>query len=170
MRLRKTGPARQRADRPRACARSLGESGIIDPTMISVFVRERGGRTQVVDAVQPEWLAPESAVMVWVDLAAPTPDEGRILSDVFHFHPLSVEDALSALQFPKIEPYPGYLYVVLHGIDVETADRVRDPRRRLLRRCQLPRHRSRRRVAQHREAAQRLQRARRTSCPKARSR
>ena len=62
---------------------------------------------------------------VWVDLAAPTPEEGRILADVFHFHPLSVEDALSALQFPKIEPYQGYLYLVLHGIDVQkSGDRV----------------------------------------------
>ena len=32
--------------------------------------------------------------------------------------PLSIEDARSSIQFPKAEPYPGYLYVVLHGIDV----------------------------------------------------
>jgi len=56
--------------------------------------------------------------MLWVDLAAPTEEETRILADVFHFHPLSIEDARSSIQFPKAEPYPGYLYVVLHGIDV----------------------------------------------------
>jgi magnesium transporter len=56
--------------------------------------------------------------MLWVDLTAPTDDEFRLLSDVFGFHPLSVEDARSALQYPKIEPYPGYLYLVLHGIDL----------------------------------------------------
>jgi magnesium transporter len=87
--------------------------------MITVFVRESGGVTQVVEAVRPEWLAAGSGVMVWVDLASPSPEEGRILAEVFHFHPLAVEDAQSALQFPKIETYPGYLYVVLHGIDVE---------------------------------------------------
>ena len=54
-----------------------------------------------------------------MDLAAPGDEERRLLPDVFHFHPLSVEDALSALQFPKIEPYPGYLYLVLHGIDAQ---------------------------------------------------
>ena len=54
-----------------------------------------------------------------MDLSAPTPEEGRILSDVFHFHPLAVEDALSVLQFPRIEPYKDYLYLVLHGIDVK---------------------------------------------------
>ena len=54
----------------------------------------------------------------WVDLAAPTDEEVRILGDVFAFHPLAIEDARSALQFPKLEPYPGYLYLVLHGIDL----------------------------------------------------
>jgi magnesium transporter len=63
-------------------------------------------------------LLPASGATLWVDLAAPTPEDGRVLSDVFHFHPLSVEDALSVIQFPKVETYPGYLYLVLHGIDV----------------------------------------------------
>jgi magnesium transporter len=54
---------------------------------------------------------------VWVDLSTPTPEEGRILSDIFHFHPLSVEDAMSEIHYPKVEPYEGYLYLILHGID-----------------------------------------------------
>jgi magnesium transporter len=61
-------------------------------------------------------------VLVWVDLAAPSIPESLILSDTFAFHPLSVEDAMSALQYPKIEPYDGYLYVVLHGIDFRRAE------------------------------------------------
>lgn len=55
--------------------------------------------------------------MLWVDIAAPTVPESLILSDTFHFHPLAVEDAMSRLQFPKIEPYEGFLYIVLHGLD-----------------------------------------------------
>jgi magnesium transporter len=51
------------------------------------------------------------------------PDDGRLLAEVFHFHPLSVEDALSSLQFPKVESYPGYLYLVLHGVDVAAGHR-----------------------------------------------
>jgi len=58
-----------------------------------------------------------SPVTLWVDAVNPSEAERRLFADVFTFHPLSVEDALSALQYPKIEPYPGYLYVVLHGID-----------------------------------------------------
>ena len=48
---------------------------------------------------------------------APTPEEARILSDVFHFHELAIEDALSEIHHPKIESYGDYLYLILHGID-----------------------------------------------------
>ena len=86
--------------------------------MLSVYVNQNGGTT-CVDRVEPKWLDPDAAVTIWVDLSAPTEEETAILSDVFKFHPLSVEDAKSALQFPKVEAYPGYLYLVLHGIDLK---------------------------------------------------
>jgi len=75
----------------------------------------------MVDRVEPEWLGPQSDVTLWVDLSVPGDEERRLLLEVFRFHPLSVEDAVSALQFPKIESYPGYLYLVLHGIDSKLA-------------------------------------------------
>ena len=87
--------------------------------MITVYVRDKAGQVARGDRVDPAWLVPSSGVVFWVDISSPTPEDGRMLSDVFHFHPLSVEDALSSIQFPKIEAYPGYLYLVLHGIDVE---------------------------------------------------
>ena len=85
--------------------------------MITIYAH-RDGVTKLVEGVEPEWLGPSTPVTLWVDLAAPTDDEVRLLSDLFGFHPLAVEDARSALQFPKIEPYPGYIYLVLHGIDL----------------------------------------------------
>jgi magnesium transporter len=90
--------------------------------MISVYLH-RAGETTCTDRIDPVWLTPASGVTFWVDLSAPTAEEGRLLSEVFHFHPLAVEDAVSALQFPKIETYPGYLYLVLHGIDVKRGGR-----------------------------------------------
>lgn len=42
-----------------------------------------------------------------------------LLSDTFSFHPLSVEDARADLHYPKIEPYDGYLYAILHGISLK---------------------------------------------------
>jgi magnesium transporter len=85
--------------------------------MITVYVY-RNGETQVVDRVEPHWLDPASGVTFWVDVAEPTPDEGQaVLANTFHFHPLSVEDALSEIHYPKVESYDRYLYVILHGID-----------------------------------------------------
>ena len=85
--------------------------------MISVYVHE-GGVTRCLDRVDPAWLDPSSQVTLWADVVKPTEEDFRVLSEVFKFHPLSVEDARSSLQFPKVEPYPGYLYLVLHGIDL----------------------------------------------------
>ena len=90
--------------------------------MINIYVHQHG-ETQSAPRVDPAWLEPTSDVTLWVDISVPTPDEGRILSDTFHFHPLSVEDALSAIHHPKVELYPGYLYLILHGIDVQGGKR-----------------------------------------------
>lgn len=60
--------------------------------------------------------------MIWVDLAAPTAEEARVLGELFHFHPLAVEDALSAIHHPKIESYGNYLYLILHGIDFQVEE------------------------------------------------
>ena len=68
------------------------------------------------------WLNPASGRSCWVDLAAPSIPETLILSDTFAFHPLSVEDAMAKLQYPKVEAYDGYLYVILHGIDFQAAE------------------------------------------------
>ena len=85
--------------------------------MIRIFAYANG-KTSLADRVDPAWLEPGSGVTVWVDLNDPAPDEGkRILSDVFHFHELAVEDALSSLQYPKVETYGDYLYLILHRID-----------------------------------------------------
>jgi magnesium transporter len=59
----------------------------------------------------------EASVPLWVDLNDPDPQERRVLTDVFHFHELAVEDALAEIHHPKVEAYNGYLYVILHGID-----------------------------------------------------
>jgi magnesium transporter len=84
--------------------------------------RSEGGTTERVERIDPAWLKPGSGVWIWVDLSEPTPDESRILSDVFHFHELSIEDALSEIHHPKVESYGNYLYLILHGINFSAAE------------------------------------------------
>jgi magnesium transporter len=87
----------------------------------TIFVH-RNGRTEQATEIDRGWLNPASGVALWVDLAAPSIPELLILSDTFAFHPLSVEDARSAIQYPKAEAYDGYLYIILHGIDFHARD------------------------------------------------
>jgi len=84
--------------------------------LIRIYAHE-GEETRVVERVDPAWLSPSSSVVFWVDLMNPTEEDGKILSDVFHFHPLAVEDALSTTHLPKVESYGDYLYIILHRID-----------------------------------------------------
>jgi magnesium transporter len=90
--------------------------------MIAIFVY-RNGKAEQVPSIDRAWLNPASGVFVWVDLGAPSVPESLILSETFGFHPLSVEDAMSEVHFPKIEAYDGYLYVILHGIDFHAGDK-----------------------------------------------
>ena len=68
------------------------------------------------------WLTPGSGVWIWLDLSGPTPEEARVLSDVFHFHELAIEDALMEIHHPKVESYGDYLYLILHGINFQESE------------------------------------------------
>jgi magnesium transporter len=89
---------------------------------VIVIHRSQGGATRCVDEIDPAWLVPGSGVWVWVDISSPTPDEAKILSSVFKFHDLAVEDALAEIHHPKVESYGDYLYLILHGIDFREAE------------------------------------------------
>jgi magnesium transporter len=89
--------------------------------MTTIFVH-REGRTEQVQSLDRSWLTPAAGVLLWVDIVAPSVPESLLLSDTFAFHPLAVEDAMSALQYPKAEAYDGYLYIVLHGIHFTDGD------------------------------------------------
>lgn len=89
--------------------------------MLTIY-RNHAGTTECVDYVDRAWLRPGSGVWVWVDLSAPTPEELRILSDVFGFHELAIEDAKTEIHHPKVESYGEYLYIILHGINFQESE------------------------------------------------
>ncbi len=59
------------------------------------------------------FLASPSGVL-WVDLVEPTSEEMALLSEVFKFHPLAVEDAGKESDLPKADVYEGYAHIVVH--------------------------------------------------------
>jgi magnesium transporter len=63
--------------------------------------------------------------MLWVDIDATNRHQHAVLEKVFGFHPLSIEDTLNPMSRVKIEEYPGYLFVIIRGIQFE--ERTDDP-------------------------------------------
>ena len=56
-----------------------------------------GGRTELVDRLDPALLLPNSGAVVWADVAEPTDADGVVLREVFALHELPVEAALQRL-------------------------------------------------------------------------
>ncbi len=78
-------------------------------------------------------LLTDTNLVLWVDLENPTPEETKyVLEDVFHFHPLSIEDCVMASPSPKVEEYSPkeedrfatYLFMVIHAVDYSRKDGV----------------------------------------------
>ncbi len=82
--------------------------------------------------LMPTLLA-DTNLFLWLDLEKPTPEETRlVLEDIFHFHPLSIEDCISVSPSPKVEEYTPkeedkfwpYLFMVIHAVDYSRKDGV----------------------------------------------
>jgi len=58
----------------------------------------------------------------WLDIDQPDASDYRILSDVFGFHPLAVEDSEKFGQRAKLDPYDDYVFLVLYGAASEGDD------------------------------------------------
>jgi len=59
--------------------------------------------------------------LLWINIENPTQSEAQtILHDLFQFHPLAVEDALSSgYQTPKIDDFGSYIFLIMHAIRVQ---------------------------------------------------
>ena len=68
----------------------------------------------------PDLLRDEKAV-IWIDMEAPTEANEQLLLNLFHFHPLTLEDCRETRNYPKVEEFPGYLYFIVHGVRADTS-------------------------------------------------
>ncbi len=58
----------------------------------------------------------EPGGFLWLDLDNGSPGQLALLADVFHLHPLLIEDAQSPNGRVKIEEFPGYLFAVVRAV------------------------------------------------------
>jgi magnesium transporter len=56
--------------------------------------------------------------LVWLDISNPGETEAEMLRERIGFHPLAVEDCLRGRQRPKLDRYPGYLFLVIYAAGV----------------------------------------------------
>jgi len=56
--------------------------------------------------------------LLWVDMEDVTNEDAELLSNVFCFHTLAVEDCVSKnIHPPKIDDFEDYLFIIVHGIN-----------------------------------------------------
>lgn len=60
--------------------------------------------------------AVERGKKIWIELERHSHDAEVLLTETLKLHPLTIEDIWNSGSQPKIEDYPNYLYVVVHGI------------------------------------------------------
>jgi magnesium transporter len=76
--------------------------------------RARGIAGEVVERTEPRVSELSAEGLTWVHADRPGALEVTYLAERFGFHELDIEDVLSKRQRPKIDEYPGYLFLVLH--------------------------------------------------------
>lgn len=103
--------------------------------MIRSFAFTNQGRLHSQDVapfLMPTLLS-DTNLFLWVDIEAATPAEAKmVLEDIFHFHPLSIEDCIAQSPAPKVEEYfpkeedrfAPYLFMVIHAVDYSRKDGV----------------------------------------------
>jgi magnesium transporter len=101
--------------------------------MIRSFAFTTQGRLHTKDIevfLMPTLLA-DTNLFLWVDLENPTQAEWKeVLEQIFHFHPLSIEDCVQPSPSPKVEEYSPkegdvftpYLFMVIHAVDYDRKD------------------------------------------------
>jgi len=84
--------------------------------MIKIIVQEKNKKTEILEDIGglPSYFGKKD-VMIWVDVEKPIENDMGFLEKHFNFHPLAIEDCMTAIQRPKIDRYDNYLFIVLHA-------------------------------------------------------
>ena len=72
------------------------------------------GSTHVAEPEPRAYEAVEYGGLRWINIERPRQADRAWLEEHYDFHPLDYEDVFSRNQRPKVDEYPGYLFVVLH--------------------------------------------------------
>lgn len=77
---------------------------------------------RLLEDVPLERLSDPDIAWYWVDFDRPDAEEVKLLSGVFRFHPLAIEDCMHFLQRPKIDQYDDTYFFVIHSLHPESRE------------------------------------------------
>jgi len=106
--------------------RKLISRTILEMIRSLVFTTQGNLHSKDIDMFLMPDLLSDTNLFLWVDLENATPQESKyVLEEVFHFHPLSIEDCVNVSPFPKVDEYQPkeedkftpYLFMVIHAVD-----------------------------------------------------
>ena len=87
------------------------------PVIVDAALYREGKRVPAPSDISDQVdLARKDGGFVWVGLAEPTQQEFDHVVGELNFHPLAIEDAISAKQRPKIEDYEGLTFFVIKTV------------------------------------------------------
>jgi len=98
-----------------------------------VFTTQGRLHSRNIDLFLMPTLLSDTNLFLWVDLEKTTPEENKyVLEEVFHFHPLSIQDCVMVSRSPKVVEYTPregdkfapYLFIVIHAVDYSRKDGV----------------------------------------------
>jgi magnesium transporter len=84
------------------------------------YFRWADGRIEKLDFAPGSYTDAPPGALHWVDLEDSSLEEAAVLEDPFRLHPLAIEDARAEVHHPKIDDYDSYLFIILHGIRLDT--------------------------------------------------
>jgi magnesium transporter len=88
---------------------------------ITVFSQEGTYEKTPVELTQ---LLASNQWTVWTDMTGPTEEDVQAMRDIFHFHPLAIDDTRNQMQRPKVEEYGDYLFVILNPVSSDSEKQV----------------------------------------------
>jgi magnesium transporter len=68
----------------------------------------------------PRRLREHPGAVLWLDLFDPDTADLQAVADDFQLHPLAIEDAVQDHERPKLERYPGHLFLNVYAVDIAT--------------------------------------------------
>jgi len=75
----------------------------------------------------PDMLREHPKAVLWLDLFDPEAADLQLVAEEFHLHPLAIEDAVQDHERPKLDRYPGHMFLNVYAVNLfgEGAEPVR---------------------------------------------